>query len=62
GEQTDIFGKAVYAAAAHGICGELAWERTKEQEGGAGSFRVHFFDAVSMLTDRQIQEGARIEI
>ena len=62
GEQTDIFGKAVYAAAAHGICGELAWERTKEQEGGAGSFRLHFIDAVSMLTDRQIQEGARIEI
>ncbi len=57
-----VFERAVYAAAAHGLCGEMAWEKTEAAKGGAGTFHTCLFDAVSIITDHQIQEGARIEI
>ena len=56
------FFAAAYAAAAHGICGELAFGRTAAADGGTGSFRVHFMDAYSRLEDRQIRKGVRYEI
>ena len=55
------FFAAVYAAAAHGICGELAYRRVAETDGGTGSFRMHFIDAYSRLEDGQIREGVRYE-
>ena len=61
GRPGDPFERAVYAAAVHGLCGELAWARTEEENGGAGAFRMRLFDAVSMVTDRQVLEGARLE-
>lgn len=55
------FFAAVYAAAAHGICGELAYGRVAAVDGGTGSFRVHFMDAYSRIEDGQIRKGVRYE-
>lgn len=53
--------RTVYAVAAAGICGEYAFERTAMQEGGSGSFRVHYIDAMSCLTDDDIAGGMKLE-
>lgn len=57
----DRFEKAVWAVAAMGICGELAYEKTERAGGGTGSFRMYFMDAMSRLTDRQVRRLADIE-
>lgn len=46
--------------AATGLCGEIAYEMSKEK--GTGSFRTAFLDAVSRLDDELLKEGGRIEI
>lgn len=56
------FGAAVYAAAAHGICGEAAYARVAAEHGGTGSFRVYFMDAFSKLDDGQVQKEVRYEV
>lgn len=56
------FWQTVYAVAAAGICGELAEQKTIAGGGGTGSFRMYLMDAMSNLNDRQIKEGARIEV
>lgn len=60
GEQR--FWQTVYAVAAAGICGELAEQKTTASGGGTGSFRMYLMDAMSNLNDRQIKEGARLEV
>lgn len=57
-----IFWQAVYAVAAEGICGELAYEKTKRSGGGTASFRMYFIDAMSLLTDEDIRRLMKIEI
>lgn len=57
----DWFRQAVQAVAAVGICGEMAEEKTRETGGGSGSFRTHFIDAMSRLTDEDIQSQIRVE-
>lgn len=62
--QNDLLQQAVYAVAAVGICGELAYEKTKRfggGGGGTGSFRMHFIDAMSNLTDETVQDRIRVE-
>lgn len=56
-----MFQGAVYAAAAAGICGELAYEKTRSTGGGTASFRMHFIDAMSLMTDEIIRGKIRIE-
>lgn len=56
------FRQVVYAVAAHGICGELAYEKTAQAGQGAGSFRVHMIDSMSVLTDKEIRRGMKIEV
>lgn len=56
--KTAYFGSAIYAVAAHGICGEAAAGLTD----GAGSFRQYFIDAMSRLQDEQVWEEARYEV
>lgn len=53
-----ILQAVVSAIAMMGLAGEIAY-----QEGiGTASFRTNLIDAVSLLTDTQLEEGARIEI
>ena len=56
------FLRCIYAVAAAGICGELAYEKTASTEAGTASFRIHYIDAMSKLTDKDIQGGIRFEI
>ena len=51
---------AAYAVSAVGICGQIAAEKTLLAGGGTGSFHIHFMDAMSLLTDEQVRQMARI--
>lgn len=55
------FWKAVYAVLAAGICGELAGEKAERYGCGTGSFQMYFLDAMSLLTDEEIERRADIE-
>ena len=57
-----IFRQTVYAVAAEGICGELAYEKTMRSGGGTATFRMHFIDAMSLLTDEDIRRMSKIEV
>lgn len=57
-----VFWQTAYAVAAEGICGELAYEKTRSCGGGTATFRMHFIDAMSLLTDEDIRRMSRIEI
>lgn len=56
------FTAASYAVAVHGICGEMAYEKTIRSGGGTGSFRMYFMDAMSKLSDKDVEEEARYEV
>lgn len=55
------FMRTAYAVAAHGICGEFAYERMAAADGGTGSFRQYFLDAMSRLEDEVIWRKVRYE-
>lgn len=55
------FEAAAAAAAAMGVCGELAFAKTKEQQGGTMTFRMHLIDQVSLLTAERLNRLARAE-
>lgn len=52
---------ALAAVAAMGVCGELAFRKTEQEEGGTMTFRLHLIDAVSRMEGKTIREGARLE-
>lgn len=57
------FGEAAaLAAAAHGLCGEIAASRAKKESGGTASFGIYLIDAMSGLTEDCLRGGAKIEI
>ncbi len=58
----DCFAAACTAAAAMGVCGELAEKRRLETKAGNASFRIYLIDAVFNLTEEQFQEAVRYEI
>lgn len=57
----DQFWQVVQAVAGVGICGELAEEKTVRAGGGTGSFRMHFIDEMSRLTDEAVSRRIRLE-
>lgn len=57
----DQFWQVVQAVAGVGICGELAEEKTMRAGGGTGSFRMHFIDEMSCLTDEAVRRRIRLE-
>lgn len=57
---SDSFSAAIWAAAAHGICGELAYEKTAACAGGTGSFHRFLIDAMSMLDDETLKKRAKV--
>lgn len=56
-----VFRQTVYAVAAEGICGELAYEKTMRSGGGTATFRMHFIDAMSLLTDEDIRRMSKLK-
>jgi hydroxyethylthiazole kinase len=45
-----------------GICGEIAYKKTQETDGGTGSFRMHLIDSMSKINTPTIKEYIRVEI
>lgn len=56
------FAAACAAAAAMGVCGELAEKRRLKNGTGNATFRNDLIDAVFNLTETQLTEGVRYEI
>lgn len=52
---TDALTAALLAAAVLGVCGEIA-----DDGSGTGTFRTGLMDALSLLTDRQLEEKMKI--
>mgnify|MGYP001232367345 CR=1 FL=1 len=52
---------AAAAVCLMGLSGEMAYQKTAEQDGGTAAFRMHLIDAVSQMTADQLKGGARIE-
>lgn len=52
---------AAAAVAAMGLCGELAYRKLCELDGGTGTYRMLLIDAMSRFTARTFKEGAKIE-
>lgn len=53
---------AVAALCAHGICGELAAGKAMQSGGGTGMFRMYLMDYMSILDDKMLERGKKIEI
>jgi len=49
------------AVSAMGLCGELAYRRTAENDGGTGSFRTYLIDYMSKLDSELLNGGIKIE-
>jgi hydroxyethylthiazole kinase len=50
------------AVVAMGLCGELAYEKLGELDGGTGTYRMLLIDYVSKLNAQTLKDGAKIEI
>ena len=50
------------AVCAMGLCGQLAWERARQADGGVGLLRIHLADFMGNLTTEQLEEGKDVEL
>jgi len=58
----DILAAAAVAVSAYGYCGELAYKKMLETDGGTGSFRMFLMDYASKMDARLFKGGAKIEV
>ncbi len=58
----NILGAAAVSVSAMGICGEAAFKKMKENDGGTSSMKMYLIDFMSNLNDKIIKEKARFEI
>lgn len=52
----------VMAISAMGYCGEVAYEKLKQIDGGTSSYKMLIIDEISKLTDKGLKGGCKIEI
>jgi hydroxyethylthiazole kinase len=57
-----ILDSCAAAMCAMGLCGELAYEKTMQTQGGTLSFRTYLIDAMSNLTPQMLSKGMKLEI
>jgi hydroxyethylthiazole kinase len=50
------------AVVCEGLAGEIAYEKTQEMKAGTSTFRAYLIDAISLMTDKMISEGMKVEI
>ena len=50
------------AVSAMGICGELAYMKTQNTEGGTSSLKIHLLDYISKLTPELLEAHSKIEL
>ena len=53
---------AVMAISAMGYCGEIAYEKLKQIEGGTSTYKMLMIDEISKLTDDKLKGGCKIEM
>lgn len=58
---TRIFDAAAAAVAAMGVCGELAYQKMLQNDGGTLSFRTYLIDYISNLNTEQLIGGTKLE-
>ncbi|MGE4283237.1 MAG: hydroxyethylthiazole kinase [Clostridia bacterium] len=57
----NILDATAAAVCSMGLCGEMAYEKVEETNGGTSSFRMHLIDSMSKLTSECLNGGAKIE-
>ncbi|MGE5629606.1 MAG: hydroxyethylthiazole kinase [Caulobacteraceae bacterium] len=57
----DILDATVTAVVAMGLCGELAYRKLCEPDGGTNTYRMLLIDYMSKLNVQALKEGAKIE-
>lgn len=57
----NLLDATVNAVCTMGICGEMAYEKTIEQDGGTASLRVHLIDSMSKINEELLKAGAKFE-
>ncbi len=57
----NILDAAASAFVAMGLCGEKAYEKLCELNGGTGTYRVLLIDNISNLDIQTLKDGAKIE-
>ncbi|WP_010283185.1 hydroxyethylthiazole kinase [Bacillus timonensis] len=57
----EILKSTAAAVSAMGYCGELAYQKIEELNGGTSSFRMYLIDSMSKLDYTQLQGGMNIE-
>ena len=57
-----ILDAAAAAVCAMGVCGELAYQKTIQADGGTLSFRTYLIDSMSKLTIEQLNGGMKLEV
>lgn len=58
----DTLGAAAASVAAMGLCGETAFLKAQERNGGTGTFRTMLIDAMSCLDTEIFKKGVKIEV
>lgn len=61
-DQKQILHATAAAVTAMGLCGELAYDKTRNANAGTASFRTYLIDSMSTLTSEQLEEGAKIAV
>lgn len=57
----DLLYATVVASALMGLAGEQAYHKMLQTKGGTLSFRTYLIDAISMLTEEELERGSKIE-
>lgn len=57
----NILEASATALCAMGLCGELAFKKVEESDGGTSSFKMHLIDYMSKLNYQMLKDGAKIE-
>lgn len=58
----NILDATAAAVCSMGLCGELAFEKVQQNNGGTATFKMHIIDYMSKLDENIFKEGAKIEI
>ncbi len=57
----DTLGAVAAAVCAMGLCGEQAYQKVLETDGGTATLRIALIDAMSRLDGKALMGGARVE-
>jgi hydroxyethylthiazole kinase len=50
------------AVVCEGLAGEIAYKKIQIMKAGTSTFRTCLIDAISLMTDKMIREGMKVEV